>query len=351
MNELKKFFYAMTILLAGACDNSSDLESLAESLNFKLPFKEDNGYDIAKITVKIAKAEFSETMELTIVDSIATGSFKNLEPDLYQIEISVFNSENTLLVFGESEVSIRANQTINCLLSLYLTELTGELAIGVHFDFPSSYDSVLFIGNSYTYFNGGLDVHLENMMHEYQNSNNFKASKVCYGGYSLEQHFHKEDAIAAIQAGGWELVILQEHSTRPLEDKELMFKYVGKFDSLIKDNLGDTGFFMTWAREYDQSMIEGLAATYKEVANTFGAKLSPVGLAFSRAYEETNINLYASDGSHPSKQGTYLAACVFFCFLTKHSPVGLEYDMQGEISTEEKEQLQLIAWEVFEGMN
>jgi hypothetical protein len=41
--------------------------------------------------------------------------------------------------------------------------------------------------------------------------------------------------------------------------------------------------------------------------------------------EHPGLTLYQSDGSHPTRSGTYLAACVFYAALFGESPEGLEY--------------------------
>ncbi|PID29712.1 MAG: hypothetical protein CSB55_01445 [Candidatus Cloacimonadota bacterium] len=350
MKKIRIIFYAITFLLFLSCAKSNNPELLTENISLNIPLKNayQAGYDIDRISATIFKDAFSESINLLIEDSIATGSFLNLEPDTYEIEVSAFDAENNLLAFGEGEVTVIAGQTAECHITLHFDELTGDVNIIVHFDFPDRWDSVLFIGNSYTYANSGLDTHLENMMREYENSDNFTASRVTYGGYTLEDHFNNPNTIEAIESGNWDLVILQEQSMRPIMNKRLMFKYATKLDSVITENGEDTGFFMTWAREYNQAMTESLSQAYIEIADSLNAALAPVGLAFSEVYANTNINIYSNDGSHPSPQGTYLAACMFFCLITDNSPEGLIYDMNGSIDETEKNQLQTMAWDVYQ---
>jgi len=54
--------------------------------------------------------------------------------------------------------------------------------------------------------------------------------------------------------------------------------------------------------------------------------VSPVGVAWK--YVRDNhpaIVLYAGDGSHPSYEGTYLAACTFYASVFRKSPVGAPF--------------------------
>ena len=54
------------------------------------------------------------------------------------------------------------------------------------------------------------------------------------------------------------------------------------------------------------------------------ATVAPVGLAWELARKRRpDIALYANDGSHPSKLGAYLTACVFYSTLTKKTATGL----------------------------
>ena len=57
------------------------------------------------------------------------------------------------------------------------------------------------------------------------------------------------------------------------------------------------------------------------------------------------INLYHSDGSHPSLAGTYLAACVLFATLYDHSPVGGALPVDSDMTEQTARALQQVAWD------
>jgi hypothetical protein len=42
--------------------------------------------------------------------------------------------------------------------------------------------------------------------------------------------------------------------------------------------------------------------------------------------QQPNAALWQGDGVHPTTEGTYLAACVFYASIFGRSPVGLGYD-------------------------
>ena len=56
--------------------------------------------------------------------------------------------------------------------------------------------------------------------------------------------------------------------------------------------------------------------TYLEMADVLDAYCAPVGEAWRRVHAECpSLQLYNSDGSHPSPAGSYLAACVFYAIF------------------------------------
>jgi hypothetical protein len=81
---------------------------------------------------------------------------------------------------------------------------------------------------------------------------------------------------------------------------------------------------------------------YLGIARELNARLSPVGFAWLDAWRQNpNVKLWQEDGSHPSMQGTYLAAAVFYAVIFQESPTGLSY--KNNLSKEEAEWLQKIA--------
>jgi len=44
--------------------------------------------------------------------------------------------------------------------------------------------------------------------------------------------------------------------------------------------------------------------------------------------QNPQLDLWQDDGSHPTEQGTYLAACVFYSVIFHQSPEGLTFTAQ-----------------------
>ena len=60
-----------------------------------------------------------------------------------------------------------------------------------------------------------------------------------------------------------------------------------------------------------------------------------------RQGQNSQLDLWQADGSHPTEQGTYLAACVFYAVIFRQSPKGLTY--QAGLTKETATFLQQIA--------
>jgi len=214
-------------------------------------------------------------------------------------------------------------------------------------DFPwVENDQILFIGNSYTYYNGGIDSHVYELANNKHDSWDIYTDAIVQGGATLQDHWNNETTREAIQSSDWDFVVLQEQSTRPIDNPDLMLQYAALLDSIIVESGAQTVFFMTWAREWDPSMIEGLEESYTWVGQQLDATVAPVGLAFeSLRNSNPEIQLYAGDGSHPNNSGTYLSACVFYSIFWNESTEGSSYYMDNDIPAYTALILQSTAWE------
>ena len=200
---------------------------------------------------------------------------------------------------------------------------------------------ILFIGNSYTDLNGGLDKQLLGL------APNSKVSRISPGGYTLQNHFEDANTLEAIRSGDWDVVVLQEQSHNPVTRYYNFFEYAQKLDAEIKKAGAETVMFMTWERpdsvQYGIT-TQTLYKAYTALGQQLGIKVVPVGLAFPMALQERpDLKLYIEDG-HPTPEGTYLAACVFYGFIFEQSPLGNSYG--GDVNDENKAFLQGIAEKV-----
>lgn len=218
-----------------------------------------------------------------------------------------------------------------------------------HIDPPKH---VLFIGNSFSYYNNSLHGHLRLLVlaadKEHAKDYVFRSSTIS-GGYLYQ---HSGDLPYELQEKRWDLVVLQGQSREPMAGdatKSARFRDTARgFDGLIKASGAKTAFFMTWAYQGKPEMTGPLAQGYEAIANELGDLVVPVGLAFQRSLEERpSLVLHFKDHMHPSMAGTYLAACTFYAALYGKSPVGNPYT--ADLDADTARFLQGVAWETVRG--
>lgn len=183
---------------------------------------------------------------------------------------------------------------------------------------------VLFVGNSYTYYNDGVDFHLQKMLAADASSDSilYSCQKIAKGSYTLEAHSGDTETQNKIRNTQWNTVVVQEQSTRPINNPALFLEFATSLDLEIKKINAKTVLYMTWAEKDQPGDIEALATSYLFVAAQINAKTAPVGRVWEYIQKSNpQIELYTSDNKHPTLSGTYVAACVFFHSLFGKNPV------------------------------
>jgi len=216
---------------------------------------------------------------------------------------------------------------------------------------PFTPKKVLFIGNSFTYYNNSLHYHVEQLrrsdpgVKDFQDYN-FRAATIA-GGFLSE---HKAGLDSLTEGRGWDVVVLQGHSREAIDkDKRIQFEMsLAESTRLLKARGMKPLLFMTWAYRHKPEMIDALKKEYVDLAKKFDLTLVPVGAAFEAALQaRPDLSLHAADGIHPSVAGSYLAACVFYSVLYNESPLGLGYQLG--LDDETVKFLQSIAWKSVTG--
>ena len=215
---------------------------------------------------------------------------------------------------------------------------------------------VLFVGNSYLYYNDSLHNHVERIAEEIgpYGVGEYQYKSATIGGARLSHH--PVDSLLEVGRLGidkpFELVILQGGSAEVLsEESRAQFRATAiELSEKIRATGAEVALYMTHAyvepeERYEPGLINKIKATYLPTGNELGALVIPVGLAFERAYEQRpDIVLHETfDGTHPSMLGTYLAACVVYQSIYGQSVVGIDYDYFGEVDRESAAFLQRIA--------
>jgi hypothetical protein len=205
---------------------------------------------------------------------------------------------------------------------------------------------VLFIGNSFTYFNNMP--RLVEAISESVDGPRIKTEMVAIGGARLEDLWKQGSALTAIRKGHWDYVVMNEQSAlgggivngeKRVGDPANFFKYAELFDTEIRKAGAKTVILMTWKDKNDPALIQNeLDSAFWEFAKKIpgGVLLSHVSEAwFITRRKAPEIDLYFADNHHPSQEGSYLLACTVYATLTKHSPEGAVAKVEGAPVDEE----------------
>jgi hypothetical protein len=174
---------------------------------------------------------------------------------------------------------------------------------------------VLFVGNSLTEAN---DLPGEVSSLADAAGRKLETGAVVSGGYSLEDHWNSSDAPKEILGGKWDVVVLQQGPSALPESQAHLKVWAQRFAALAKRGGARPGLLTVWPESYRRSALGAVIASYRNAARAAGADLFPAGDAWRRAWAcDRNVQLYGSDGFHPSRLGTYLAALVVYGRLFK----------------------------------
>lgn len=189
------------------------------------------------------------------------------------------------------------------------------------------YLRVLFIGNSFTNFDGGQALLLTGLAESAHEPHLPIAEQVTVNGQSLKYHWLRGHAARRIREGNWDYVVLQDHSTGPVEKPAELRTYATLFDREIKLVGARTVFFMTWARKDEPQNQAVITAAYEAIARELGADVVPVGRAWENAiHQRPQMEFFEYDNKHPNSRGAYLTGCSFYRFFYGHSPRGLAHE-------------------------
>ncbi|MCO4761801.1 MAG: hypothetical protein KC502_09870 [Myxococcales bacterium] len=233
-------------------------------------------------------------------------------------------------------------------LSVLAVLATLAASMGTSPAHAASPHKALFVGNSYTFYNAPSELKAcyKALMTELGTTGGVEVHGVTAGGYKLVQHAAdaKQGGTELNQALAkpWQVVVLQEQSQIPA------FKAAGSpmyaqslqafvaLDDLAEKSGAVTIALMTWGRRDGdkqnawlspfKTMQKHLAAGYAHYAKqastpTRQVYVAPAGFAFQKIHDDIVsaggkplaagsdfVALYDGDGSHPSPQGSYLAA-------------------------------------------
>ena len=216
--------------------------------------------------------------------------------------------------------------------------------------------SVLFVGNSLTFWNDGIFKHIAPL-------GPFTCDSETIGGATLRVHKKKGGAMKAIAAGhfgkAFDFVVLQDDLPEYASQDEARseFQSLGeKFVAAARAAGAVPIMYMAWPYTRLPHMpLELIVELHRGLVRTTGVAVAPVGMAFGLATERAaSIGqpagyLLDRDKEHPSAAGTFLATIVIFRAMTGRDAgldAGLtQHPLKGSLAPKVESTLRQVAKE------
>lgn len=221
--------------------------------------------------------------------------------------------------------------------------------------------SVLYIGNSFFYYNNSLHSHVAALLKAADPKAPMRGVSATISGSGFDWHdvesYFRPNAVSSYSFTPdnkivfnkperlFDVAILMDCSQCPLHPqlKGIFREYAKKHADTVRKHGARPVFFMSWAYSDAPEMTEQLAEAYTQAGNDNDVFVIPAGLAFARSLAaRPELVLHAADKRHPSLAGTYLAAATVYASLFKKSPEGLAYT--AGLDAETARHLQAVAW-------
>lgn len=216
---------------------------------------------------------------------------------------------------------------------------------------------ILFIGNSYTFFND-MPAMLEALALE--NGNEIIQHSVTKGGRHLYENLQDNDVYGEkikelISENDYDVLILQEQSFFAIVDFDKFVFGVKALKELV--GAQRTILYSTWGRKTGSPKLDELGLTSKEMtekltkayisaARIVNSEISPVGKAFLQiAHIMPETDLYNTDLSHPSYVGSAVAAICHYRAIFGKMPTATASLNLGDI---ERDKLLSLISEAFD---
>lgn len=188
---------------------------------------------------------------------------------------------------------------------------------------------VLFIGNSLTYYNGGVERIVQGLWHASNSTSDnaveFEFKSVTQGGFPLSKLIRHPQVLATLNTQKFDDVVVQEDM--PETTIATFMTEAAAFIKLIRDHGARPLFYMAWGYQRLPTMSdEMIEQAHKDVCSEYKVDVAPVVVARRLAVQlSPKVDQWADDREHPSFVGTYLAGCTIYAAMRNQSPVGLKF--------------------------
>jgi hypothetical protein len=150
------------------------------------------------------------------------------------------------------------------------------------------------------------------------------------GGYALEDHWADGAARAALDAGGWDALVMQQGPSSLPDSRVNLIEWAKRWADEARAHRTRPAMLTVWPEQYRYAVFPAVIANYAAAAKSAHAASFPAGVAWvGAARRSPGLRLYGPDGFHPSRLGTYLTAAVVYTGLTGELPRALPRDVTG----------------------
>ncbi len=203
---------------------------------------------------------------------------------------------------------------------------------------------ILFVGDSFTYAQGGIYTHLVKLAAAAPTPLVVTAEKAVAGGAFLKVLWEMKEPVKAIDTGAFDVVVLQDDI--PETNVDYFRQYARLFVEEARQHNARPVLFMAWAyQRLGWISMQEIARAHQQLAKELNVDVAPAGLAWQRSSTaRPALDMYGPDREHPSVHGTYLATCVVYATIYGKDPTGFTYIPPG-ITPEDAAFLQKTAWQ------
>ena len=193
---------------------------------------------------------------------------------------------------------------------------------------------VLFIGSSYTMYNGMIKM-VAGLSRKATVDRPVECRQVIIGGSSLQNHWLSKRSMRMLRDGEWDIVVLQGHHYVYRNRQKALLEYGPKFAEEVRKKKARLIWYMTWPNRRDAadpSNLKKVRDVYLALRAKVGGTIAPAGEAIAEALRERpdlGDQLYFKDGYHPGPAGSYAIACSIFAAIYGRSPEGLPGTLYG----------------------
>jgi len=298
-------------------ENGSFISHFHSGLNSTMDIAVDLNGNVWIATVGSGIIKFDGS-DFTVFDT-STGSFMDPYNQYLNVEVDELNT----IWIGSRSAGL-----------LSYSEGTNDTQIEPHKKLE-----IFFLGNSFTAAND-----MPGIVNELANEASLQCNIETYapGGQFSTDHCINQAVYDIINSKDWDYVVIQDNqgafvNPPPYVGPDYVNANTQLYDSIKAKNICTSViWFAGWAAEggyptyfpgdNTQSCIERILANVIHMNNSMGEVVGPIGEGWIRSLDEQpSIDLFSSDGHHPSIEGSYLTASVLFSLIFKYDGTNLSY--------------------------